>query len=70
MTDSVTISTMYSAKGFGYSRVFMTGLDHRERLSEGQIRSLIYVGITKARYELFIPYVAKTEWIGRLCGCL
>jgi len=70
--DSVTISTIYSAKGFDYSRVFLIGLDHIDpgKLSEDQVRSLVYVGITRARYELFIPYVTNTDLIRRLWNCL
>ena len=71
-TDSVTVSTIYSAKGFDYSRVFLIGLDHIDpgKPLEDQVRSLVYVGITRARYELFIPYVTNTDLIRRLGNCL
>ena len=71
-TNSVTISTIQSAKGFDYSRVFVIGLDLLDslKLSEEQVLNLAYVGITRARYQLVIPYVRKNDLINRLAGCL
>jgi len=71
-TDTVTISTIQSAKGFDYSRVFLIGLDLFDpvRWSEAEVKSLAYVGITRARYELFIPYVKKSDLISKLLICL
>ncbi len=71
-TDTVTISTIHSAKGFDYSRVFLIGLDLFDpaKGSEAQLRSLTYVTITRARYELFIPYVNKSNLIEKLLACL
>jgi Nuclease-related domain/UvrD-like helicase C-terminal domain/AAA domain len=71
-TDTVTISTIQSAKGFDYSRVFLIGLDLFDpaKGSDARLNSLTYVAITRARYELFIPYVKKSNLIGKLLGCL
>ena len=71
-THSVTISTIQSAKGFDYSRVFLIGLDllNPVRCSEEQTLNLTYVGITRARYQLVIPYVKKNDLISRLAVCL
>lgn len=71
-TDSITISTIQSAKGFDYSRVFLIGIDLFDpaKGSESEVKSLAYVGITRARYELFIPYVNKTNLVNSLLGCL
>jgi superfamily I DNA/RNA helicase len=71
-TNSVTISTIQSAKGFDYSRVFLVGLDffNPVRCSEEQTLNLAYVGITRARYQLVIPYVQKNDLISRLAACL
>ena len=58
-TDSVTISTIHSVKGFDYACVFLLGLDWLEagdRWTEEQIRKLAYVAVTRARERLFIPY--------------
>ncbi len=71
-TDTVTISTIQSAKGFDYSRVFLIGLDLFDpaKWSEAEFKSLAYVGITRARYELFIPYIIENDLIKRLKSCL
>jgi len=71
-TNSVTISTVHSAKGFDYERVFLVGLDLVDPLNlpEEQARSMAYVGATRARYQLFIPYVHKTDLISHLLSCL
>jgi superfamily I DNA/RNA helicase len=71
-TDTVTISTIQSAKGFDYSRVFLIGLDlfNPAKWPEAEVNILAYVGITRARYELFIPNVKKNDLIDKLLGCL
>jgi ATP-dependent exoDNAse (exonuclease V) beta subunit len=37
---------------------------------ERQVRNLVYVGVTRARHRLFIPYVTETDIIGELRRCL
>jgi superfamily I DNA/RNA helicase len=71
-TNSVTISTVHSAKGFDYERVFLVGLDLVDplMLTDAQARRMAYVGATRARYQLFIPFVHKTDLISHLLGCL
>jgi len=71
-TNRVTISTVHSAKGFDYSRVFLVGLDLIDPLNlpDEQARSMAYVGATRARYQLFIPFVHKTDLISHLLRCL
>jgi hypothetical protein len=71
-TESVTLSTIHSAKGLDYACVFLVGLDELEPdgWSERQVRNLVYVGITRARHRLFIPYVTETEIISDLSRCL
>jgi superfamily I DNA/RNA helicase len=71
-TNTVTISTIQSAKGFDYSRVFLIGLDLLDsvKCSEEHALNLTYVGITRARYQLVIPYVRKNDLISRLAACL
>ncbi len=70
-TNSVTISTIHSAKGLDFSCVLLIGLDYLEPKgwTEEQIQNLVYVGITRARYQLFIPYVHKTPLIQNLEAC-
>jgi len=67
-TNSVTISTIHSVKGFDFSCVFLIGLDYLEPKgwTEEQINKLVYVGMTRARYQLFIPYIHKNDIILRL----
>jgi superfamily I DNA/RNA helicase len=71
-TNSVVISTIHSVKGLDYSVVFLLGLDFLEpkSWSEEQIEKLIYVAITRARYQLFIPYVVENQFISKLKACL
>ena len=67
-TNRVTISTIHSAKGLDYSVVFLLGLDYLtpKGWTEEQIANLIYVGITRARFKLIIPYVNRTTLIEKL----
>ncbi len=71
-TNSVTISTIHSVKGLDYSAVFLLGLDFLEphNWSVEQIERLIYVAITRARYQLFIPYMVENQFIAKLKSCL
>ncbi|MEI6215579.1 MAG: 3'-5' exonuclease [Desulfuromonadales bacterium] len=68
-SNSVTITTIHSAKGLDFACVFLIGLDAMEpgeRWAQEQIDSLAYVGITRARYQLEIPYIKKNSLIERL----
>ena len=71
-TNSVTISTIHSAKGFDYSSVFLIGLDliGPKVVTLDETKNLFYVGITRARYRLFVPYVNKNELINSLLNCI
>ena len=67
--SSVTITTIHSAKGLDFACVFLIGLDAMEpgeRWAQEQIDCLAYVGITRARYQLEIPYIRKSALIERL----
>ena len=67
-SNSVTISTLHSAKGMDFSCVFLLGLDYLEPKgwTGEQIEKLVYVGITRARYRLIVPFVAKTPLVKKL----
>jgi superfamily I DNA/RNA helicase len=67
----VTISTIHSVKGLDYSCVFLVGLDFISPriVALDQTKNLAYVGITRAIYRLFIPYVNKNELITDLLNC-
>ncbi len=70
-TNSVTISTLHSAKGVDFSCVLLLGLDFLEPKgwTEEQINKLVYVGLTRARYRLFIPYIHASPLISSLIQC-
>jgi superfamily I DNA/RNA helicase len=68
-TSSVTISTIHSVKGMDFHCVFLSGLDllePSERWSAEQLKNLAYVGMTRARYQLIIPYVSGNDIIIKL----
>jgi superfamily I DNA/RNA helicase len=71
-TNSVTISTIHSVKGLDYSTVILLGLDYLKPRgwSEDQLERLAYVAITRARYQLFIPYIEKSNLIQKLITAL
>ncbi|MFC1817479.1 3'-5' exonuclease [Thermodesulfobacteriota bacterium] len=71
-TERVAISTIHSVKGLDYSCVFLVGLDLLDdsKWSEEQIHKMTYVAITRARYQLFIPYIDKTLLIDKLLTSL
>lgn len=66
--SKITLSTIYSAKGFEFRHVFLCGyLDDRTPLQARLNRRLIYVGMTRATHELVLtasgnhPYIADLE---------
>ena len=68
-TNSIAISTIHSVKGMDFHFVILAGLDllePNENWTEQQVNSLAYVGITRARYRLVIPYVKENALISRL----
>ncbi|MBU4449653.1 MAG: ATP-binding domain-containing protein, partial [Proteobacteria bacterium] len=68
-TESVTISTIHSVKGFDYACVFLLGMDWltpSSRWTEEQIRKMTYVAVTRAREKLFIPYCSGNKLISKL----
>ena len=71
-TDSITISTVHSVKGFDYAAVFVVGLDllDQSRWTEQQVNNLTYVAITRARFRLYIPYLTENNIIKNLLSCL
>jgi superfamily I DNA/RNA helicase len=67
-TNSVTISTIHSVKGLDYSTVFLLGLDFLQprEWTEDQLERLAYVAITRARYQVFVPFIRENSIIARL----
>ena len=62
-TQSVTISTIHSVKGFDYACVFVIGLDWLDetRWTAEQAKKLTYVAITRARERLFLSHIDATD---------
>lgn len=73
--DSVTLMTLHAAKGLEFPVVFMTGLEesifpHSRALYDQnemeEERRLCYVGMTRAREELYLIYAASRLLYGGL----
>lgn len=71
--DAVTLMTMHSAKGLEFPVVFITGLEesimpHSRALYDGseleEERRLMYVGMTRAREELYLTYAIERALFG------
>ncbi len=71
-TDSVTISSVHSVKGFDFAAVFVVGLDmlDQNRWTEEQVKRLTYVAITRARFRMYVPYVTESEIMQDLLRCV
>ena len=74
-TDRVALMTLHAAKGLEFENVFITGLEEgllpHERSSENddeteEERRLFFVGITRAKTELFISYARYRTIRGRM----
>lgn len=72
--SSVQLMTLHSAKGLEFNTVFLTGVEEGlfpSKQSEEEIgrleeeRRLCYVGITRAREQLFITYAENRRIYGR-----
>jgi hypothetical protein len=70
--NRVTLSSIHSVKGLDYSHLFLVGLGYMEpkHWTKGQIERLTYVAMTRARDQLYIPYIRKSPLIEKLLDCL
>lgn len=73
--DAVTLMTLHAAKGLEFPVVFMAGLEEsifphsRALYDQGEMeeeRRLCYVGMTRARQELYLTYAASRLLYGGL----
>ena len=71
--DAITLLTLHSAKGLEYPVVFITGLEdgllpHTRSLNEpdamAEERRLLYVGLTRAKDELYLTYTFRRALFG------
>lgn len=71
-TDRVSVISIHSSKGLDFELVYLVGLDRIRGPGKTRpdLRVLIYVAMTRARYRLVIPYVEETELIKELRLCL
>jgi DNA helicase-2/ATP-dependent DNA helicase PcrA len=70
--DAVTLITLHNTKGLEYNRVIITGLEEgvfprmeKQGAELEEERRLFYVGITRARDELYVTSTAKRCLYGR-----
>ena len=71
--DAITLLTLHAAKGLEYPVVFITGLEdgllpHTRSLNEpdamAEERRLLYVGLTRAKDELYLTYTFRRALFG------
>jgi len=71
--DSVTLMTLHGAKGLEFENVFMVGLEeglfpHQRSFNSvddlEEERRLAYVGITRAKQNLFLTHASKRFYFG------
>ncbi|MDX1935307.1 MAG: DNA helicase PcrA [Capsulimonadales bacterium] len=72
-TDAVVLMTLHSAKGLEFPVVFLAGMEegifpHRNSMQQDaqmeEERRLAYVGITRAREELYLTYATRRTIFG------
>jgi DNA helicase-2/ATP-dependent DNA helicase PcrA len=77
--NAVTLLTLHSAKGLEYPVVFITGVEdgllpHSRSLEEAEgmaeERRLMYVGITRAKDQLFLTYAFRRSIFGNSDTCI
>lgn len=73
ISNKVSLMTLHSAKGLEFSYVFITGLEngllpHMNAEDEEEERRLCYVGMTRAKEQLFLSYAISRKLYGGFHG--
>jgi hypothetical protein len=71
-TERITVSSIHSVKGVDYACVILLGADIIDPISIGkeQAKNLLYVGMTRARRILVVPWIIKSRFVDRLISSL
>ena len=71
--DRVSLLTIHASKGLEFPIVFMTGCEDGilplrwgDDLDEAEERRLFFVGMTRAKTQLYLSHAQKRLWRGRL----
>jgi superfamily I DNA/RNA helicase len=70
-SDRVSLVSIHSAKGLGFDLVYLLGSDQiapSKQLTNSEL-NLYYVGITRAKHQLVIPYCCDSEFIEKAKSC-
>jgi DNA helicase II / ATP-dependent DNA helicase PcrA len=77
--DSVTLMTLHAAKGLEFETVFMVGMEegifpHSRSMTDPdeleEERRLCYVGITRAKKNLYMTYTRRRTYFGTTSGSI
>ncbi|MCY4217998.1 MAG: UvrD-helicase domain-containing protein [Gammaproteobacteria bacterium] len=76
-SDNVQLMSLHSAKGLEFETVFLCGMEdglfpHQLSISEGSLeeeRRLCYVGITRAKQQLYLCYSQSRNVFGKQMKC-
>lgn len=69
--DRVALISVHSSKGLDFDLVYLVGLDRISVTDKTwpNVRNLVYVAVTRAKYRLVIPYAEETVLIKRIKLC-
>ena len=70
--DRITIMSLHASKGLEFKCVFILGLENgilplyrvKTPKENEEERRLLYVGMTRAKYRLFLTHAQKRKWLG------
>lgn len=70
-TDRVSLVSIHSGKGLDFDLVYLVGVDRIVPSPQTMdiLLRLLYVGITRAKHRLVIPFLQETAFITRMISC-